>query len=270
MLVIKTLAIKFSYIGTKYHGLALSNTHPSIASKLIEALTHFHIYHSNPIFAGRTDAKVNAKEMVASMNIIILSANINYANMLNSKLPNDIVIISYALVENFNARFDCVERYYKYYFVDYNIKMEYVINRLRNTTNFKALCKKNKKKKKKEDNVGNENLEYIRNINKIEIKKEDGMYCLNVSAKSFLHNMIRKMFWLINEYGKGVIDEEAVSDICNGIGYSGTGKADNLVFCHAKYNKDIEWINDENCGIQKKRNISKKIEYAIDKYIHEY
>lgn len=42
---------------------------------------------------------------------------LNYIKMINSSLPDDIRILSYKRVEpNFNARFDCIKRVYKYFF----------------------------------------------------------------------------------------------------------------------------------------------------------
>lgn len=286
--MIKRVALKFSYIGRNYNGLALAENKPTIASALIKALKATKLYYTNPVFCGRTDTGVNAKSMVASIDIKVLSNKINLVAVLNTKLPDDIIIIAYAFVDDFNARFDCVQRHYKYFFTDWNIKMEWVVEKLKHVKNFKALCRTPQQTTKtckhcrnNENSINidpphkitcscNKPIDFNRTIDSIKIIKTNNLFYLDVKARSFLHNMIRKMFWLINSYGKGRVDELFVESICVGKGYCGTERAENLVFCCAKYEKCIEWKYSVDKKYIEKRNGNKVVEHCIDRFIYDY
>lgn len=281
---IKRIGLRFSYIGRNYHGLALNKDKPTIAEALIKALKKCKIFCSNPTFCGRTDTGVNAKNMVASLDINIYSENINYVAILNSHLPKDIKITGYAFLEDFNARYDCIQRHYKYFFTEYHEKMEWVVDKLRGVKNFKSLCRKTngqstcKRCRDGPSYIDQDGIycackiptDYSRNIDSIEIKKSGDLYFLDIKARSFLHNMIRKIYWLIISYATGRVDEFFVEVICSGEGYCGTEKAENLVFCCAKYDREIEWVGYRVRNFDKERRKSKIIEFAIDKYIYDY
>lgn len=74
--------------------------------------------------AGRTDKGVSAYSNVISLKVrssegskTSTDQNLNYVKMLNSNLPFDIRINACCDVpEDFNARYKCLAREYKYYF----------------------------------------------------------------------------------------------------------------------------------------------------------
>lgn len=261
---IKKLAIKFSYIGKNYHGLALQNQHPTIASHLIHALKKSQIYIEDPIFAGRTDKKVNAKAMVATFKVKFIS-NMNYIAVINQHLPNDINVKAYAFVNDFfSARFDCQSRHYKYYF-HFNgdlMKMQSACDKIKTFKNFKSLCRMSKEMKEKDDTF------FYRSIDNLMIYQVNGIYCMDVRARSFLYNMVRKIFWTVESYALGKINDHDLERIANGEFECGTGSAENLVFCCANYNCDIDWIEyTKNNEILNDRIKVKEIEYEIDQFI---
>ena len=80
------------------------------------------VYPADPSFtrAGRTDKGVSAMGNVIALNLRTREATqkpIQYCSMLNALLPEDIRIIGCEEVSpDFNARYWCKTRRYKYYF----------------------------------------------------------------------------------------------------------------------------------------------------------
>lgn len=107
------------------------------------------------------------------------------------------------------------------------------------------------------------------NLNLIEIVKiNEDIYYLNIKAKSFLHNMFRKIFWIIENYSLGNIYDEMLKNICNNEKECGTGLPENLVFCCAYFNIPIEWVVNRK-NKEKRKNIleAKIIEFETNNFI---
>ena len=75
------------------------------------------------------------------------ASKMNYANMMNSILPEDIRIIGCEEVTpDFNARYWCTTRRYKYFFAKNNLNIELLKQRIKDfegTHNFINFCKIN-------------------------------------------------------------------------------------------------------------------------------
>mgnify|MGYP001571985363 CR=1 FL=1 len=79
--------------------------------------------------AGRTDKGVSALGNVISLKVRSENndnANeMNYIKILNGILPDDIRILQKAEVhDDFNARYHCFSRHYKYFFMKNNLNIE--------------------------------------------------------------------------------------------------------------------------------------------------
>lgn len=109
--------IKFSYDGTGYAGFQKQPNKNTIEQQLEEAATKINNNQKTKITAtGRTDKHVHAKCQFAHLDIAVNITPHKLKRALNSNLPDDIHIIeSYQVKENFHARYNVVEKTYKYY-----------------------------------------------------------------------------------------------------------------------------------------------------------
>uniref|UniRef100_UPI0035900805 tRNA pseudouridine(38/39) synthase n=1 Tax=Myxine glutinosa TaxID=7769 RepID=UPI0035900805 len=134
------VALKIAYLGHRYQGYASqSNTENTVEAHLFEALRQTRLVQSKEKTSyhrcGRTDRGVSAMGQVISLylrsnmaeglgvkpsenGVARTSENeIPYAYILNKVLPYDIRILSWAPVPpEFNARFSCLSRTYRYVF----------------------------------------------------------------------------------------------------------------------------------------------------------
>ena len=196
----KRIAIKLAYLGDKYDGLIIQNNNDNSIERhlfngLIKCCLIKDIESSEFNRCGRTDKGVSSFGNVYSFIVRCNKDNnkpINYIKIINKLLPNDIKVLSYKFVNNeFNARFDCKGRIYKYIF--FNDKMD--INSMNKGCklligkhDFRNFCKMDVV------NVNN----FIREIMDIKIEKVwdngnivDGLYCCTIIGTAFLWHQIR-------------------------------------------------------------------------------
>lgn len=213
----RKIALRISYDGESYKGVQYHKHLKSIHDYLQNALTIAEL-GDNLVFCGRTDAGVSAISMVVSIEVNSRLDNPNrtyeatsedkreypYDVILNMFLPEDIRVTGWAPVpDNFNARYDCIQRHYRYFFVlngmDLN-KMNEAVEQIGKMDDFYFLSTHSNPKA-----VYKRKLDYIA-ISRVEQSKltsNEGLYYLDIKAGGFLHNMVRKIYWVIQRCGKG-------------------------------------------------------------------
>lgn len=184
-------------------------------------------------FCGRTDAGVSAIAMVVSLRVKSRLDEPNrayelaesdrteypYDKMLNEKLPDDIRVTGWASVPDaFSARYSCVQRYYRYYFTMAGMdpgRIQEATERLGRMTNFYRLSTHSNPRavydrridemyvSRADARSDDESSKSIFDQGENRPSRGDGLYCLHIKARGFLHNMVRKMVWVIGEYGRG-------------------------------------------------------------------
>ena len=110
--------ITLSYDGTRYHGWQIQPNGVSVQERLQEALSTLLREPVTVTGAGRTDAGVHARMMVAhfdfSRDDMIDGKQLAYK--LNRLLPYDIAVSRVeAVSEEMHARFSATSRMYRYY-----------------------------------------------------------------------------------------------------------------------------------------------------------
>ncbi|KAF9764902.1 tRNA pseudouridine(38/39) synthase [Nosema granulosis] len=258
----RLIALKISYDGANYSGLAEYKYGNTVGNHIRNALEQSSL-GSKIVYAGRTDAGVSGISMVASCEVKsrLESPNqsysiqdndyleFNYDMILNYYLPEDIRITGWAPVPvDFSARFTCTQRSYRYYFDPEGLdldRMREMASKILEMKNFYNLSKHSDK-----------NARYDRTVDHCEIVEDDLLCYLDIRARSFLHNMVRKIFWVLERAGKG----EAVD--FNGVGIA---PPQNLVFCEAKYPTSLNFIyNNKNKEIYKAQYIKSCIKFKMD------
>ena len=109
--------ITLSYDGTRYHGWQIQPEGVTVQQLLQDALATLLRQYVTVVGAGRTDAGVHARQMVAHIDV---DGEINDVDQLTYKLnrflPYDISIQNVRLVsDDMHARFSAVRRRYRYF-----------------------------------------------------------------------------------------------------------------------------------------------------------
>lgn len=109
--------ITLSYDGTRYHGWQVQPNGPSVQEKLQWALSTILRQDIQVTGAGRTDAGVHARMMVAHFDVDTMDFSLqDLTYKLNRLLPQDIAIQKMEPVsDEMHARFSATSRTYHYY-----------------------------------------------------------------------------------------------------------------------------------------------------------
>ena len=108
--------IKFSYDGTNFSGYQRQSGHRTIQEEMERALKEINNGKDTVInSSGRTDKGVHAKYQTAHVDIDVSITPYKLMRAMNSKLPEDIHVISTEKVNNdFHARYQVLEKEYQY------------------------------------------------------------------------------------------------------------------------------------------------------------
>lgn len=108
--------IYLSYDGTNYHGWQIQPNGISVQEVLMKALSTFLRKPVEVVGAGRTDAGVHARLMVAHFDFDTELNGNTVVDKLNRLLPPDVAVYRVRRVKpEAHARFDATYRTYKYY-----------------------------------------------------------------------------------------------------------------------------------------------------------
>lgn len=217
----KRFFVTFSYNGENYVGWQIQPNGISVQQKLQDALSTILRSSLEVVGAGRTDAGVHARKMIAHFNWE--GADFNGAeltNKLNSFLPADIAIKDIREVTtDAHARFTATSRTYRYYVTrnkdPFLNKLKYrvffepnidLMNRLGNVlkeyTDFTSFSKLHTDVKTNNCHVD------------IAFWEKDGEdWVFTVRADRFLRNMVRAIVGTMLQGGRGQLDEEGLRNI---------------------------------------------------------
>jgi tRNA pseudouridine38-40 synthase len=237
--------IELSYNGKDYHGWQNQPNAISVQEVLEKAMTTLLKEKIAIVGAGRTDAGVHAKQMIAHFDVLNEKDVDKLKYNLNSFLPKDIAIHNiYKVNDDAHARFDAISRTYIYRislvknvftFNDtYYFKQKLDINKMNEATkilfehkNFKCFSKSNTDVKT-----------YNCNIMKAEWVIENDELVFTIKADRFLRNMVRAIVGTMIEIGTGKMKVEQLHDV---IKSKDRSQAAASVPGHALYLSKIEY-----------------------------
>lgn len=108
--------LRFSYHGKAYHGWQRQPNALTVQEVLEDALSTILRTTIEVTGAGRTDAGVHAKELVAHFDYTEIKDHADFVRRVNSYLPDDIAVRELLkTTDGAHARFDAVERTYEYW-----------------------------------------------------------------------------------------------------------------------------------------------------------
>ncbi len=259
--------IYLSYDGKAYHGWQIQPNGMSVQEKLqscISTLLHSPI---EIVGAGRTDAGVNATEMVAHFDCHIAFDISDVVRKLNRFLPSDIVITKIVHVrDDAHARFDAISRTYKYYLtigkspvlrqytfrcpqlLDFNRMNEAAILLLQ-YTDFTSFSKVHTDTKTNNCKIMQAEWSQIKNHPLLlHGCNQSELWEFTIRADRFLRNMVRAIVGTLIDVGRGVMSIEKFCEVikCKNRCAAGTsvpGKA--LFLAGIEYGDDLFVSNDE-------------------------
>jgi len=214
--------ITFSYQGSSYHGWQRQPDACSVQQTLEEAMELLLKQKTELVGAGRTDAGVHAKLMVAHFDTTVDFDATELIHRLNAYLDASIAVASIQKVHaDAHARFDALSRSYEYWIIQQkNPFLEqaahYVIHSLDvEEMNKAAFLMIDHKDFECFSKSNTDVYTYLCDVTKAEWKIIDERLVFHISANRFLRNMVRAIVGTLLEVGKGkmTLDEfKAVLD----------------------------------------------------------
>lgn len=214
--------IYLSFDGTAYHGWQIQPNGLSIQQVLQERFSVLLRREVEIVGAGRTDAGVHARMMVAHFDVEESLDTVQLVYKINRMLPRDIAVQNIREVSpDLHARFSAIARTYYYYIHternpflrQYSLEMPYkldfeAMNRaaamLTDVKDFGAFCKSGADVK-----TTLCNLTVARWVK----MEEGGRWYFEITANRFLRNMVRAVVGTLVEVGRGRMTEAAFAEV---------------------------------------------------------
>lgn len=237
-----------SYDGGNYGGYQLQANRVTVQEVLEEALAKVVKQPVRIYASGRTDAGVHAKGQVFHFQTSVRIPEERWPLAINALLPEDISVLEASYVpSSFHARFDVVEKTYRYclwnrkipdvFLRRYSWHIPYVINleAMREASrfligehDFTSFC-----------SIRAVVEDKVREVYSIDIEeREAGEVWLTFRGKGFLYNMVRIMVGTLVNVGSGKTPPDRVKEILEGKDRDLAGKtapAQGLFLWEVKY-----------------------------------
>ena len=215
--------IKFSYLGTEFHGSQRQPNGITVQETMEQALKMIFREEVPLTFAGRTDAGVHAREMYAHMDVgdEAMSESERLVFRLNGILPNSIAIYDIVPVtDEAHARFTAKSRTYEYHIVDHKDPFSHdLATRVRPGLDFNAMNEAAKYLIGKQDFASfcRSNTDVKTTICDLTYAhwevKENGHAVFTITADRFLRNMVRAVVGTLFEVGRGKMTIEQFAEV---------------------------------------------------------
>ena len=229
--------VTLSYDGTRYHGWQIQPNGVSVQEKLQEALSTLLREPVTVTGAGRTDAGVHARMMVAHFDLPTWHDGIpdgkQLAYKLNRLLPYDIAVSKVeAVSDDMHARFSAKSRMYRYYIHTtkdpfqkaYSCEIHYPLDfgRMNETAqllmtyeDFGAFCKS-----------GADVKTTLCNVTRAEwVQTSPTTWYFEIRANRFLRNMVRAVVGTLIEVGRGRLSLDEFKKVIEGKQRSDAGES---------------------------------------------
>jgi len=238
--------VTFSYDGTRYHGWQIQPNGDSVQAQLQRALSLLLRREIIVTGAGRTDAGVHARMMVAHFDIDDETDGRQLAYKLNKLLPRDIAVAKVERVaDDLHARFSATSRMYRYYLhtaknpflsntsceihypLDFN-KMNEAAKVLMEYEDFGAFCKAHADVKTTLCHVTVAEWHQM----------SPTTWYFEIRANRFLRNMVRAVVGTLVDVGRGRVSIEDFRKIIEGKKRTEAGES---MPAHALFLEDITY-----------------------------
>lgn len=241
--------IYLAYDGTNYHGWQIQPNGTGVQETLMRALSTFLRKEIKVVGAGRTDAGVHAKLMVAHFDFDRELDGAMVTDKLNRLLPPDIAVYEVKRVKDeAHARFDATYRTYKYYVTTqkdpFNRRYAW---RLFNTPDFNKMNEAARTLFDYTDFTSFSKLHTDVKTNNCKITHaawtqiNDTEWVFTIRADRFLRNMVRAVVGTLIEVGCGKLTIEGFRKVIENKDRCSAGSS---VPGHALFLVDVGYPND--------------------------
>ena len=216
------LVIGVEYEGSAYCGWQRQAHSPSVQQELERALSFVADSPVELVCAGRTDTGVHACEQVAHFVTLAERSHRSWLLGANCRLPRDIRILWVASIDDsFHARFSAVARSYRYIIQNTDVPSALFHNKVcwehkplddaimhraaqillgeHDFSSFRA--------------AGCQAKSPVRQIEQINVRRQQDMIYLDVKANAFLHHMVRNIAGSLISIGKGEQSIDWLEDV---------------------------------------------------------
>lgn len=238
--------IQLSYDGAAYHGWQKQPNARSVQQTLQEALSMLLQTDIEVVGAGRTDAGVSARMMVAHFETDKACDNEQLVYKLNKLLPHDIAVQRiWEVPDEMHARFSATSRTYHYYIhtrkdpfvrqyswlvtfpLDF-ARMNEAASRLSDFDDFTSFSK-----------VNTDTKTNLCNVTEARWTQEgENTWRFTITANRFLRNMVRAIVGTLIEVGRGRM---TVDEFCQVIEQKNRCSAGDSVPGHALFLVDVSY-----------------------------
>lgn len=219
----KNYKLKISYDGSRYFGWEHQPDRETIQGKIETVLVRMVDKDMvDVIGAGRTDAGVHARAMIANVQLDTQMSPEEIRDYANRYLPDDIAILEVReAADRFHARYKAVGKTYQYTCFDGPVKpvfdrkyytpldqeldveaMQEAAHFLEGKHDYKSFCGNSRMKKST-----------VRIVDTITVRRRKGYVYLTFHGTGFLQNMVRIMSGTLIEVGLGRKRPEEVGEI---------------------------------------------------------
>ncbi len=205
--------LTLEYDGTGYAGWQRQRDRPSIQQALEEAFRSFCQDGVTLVAAGRTDAGVHALQQVAHVDLARDWPPDTVANAVNQHLrPRAIAILEAVRVRaGFHARFDAVERLYRYRIVCRRAPLAIDLNRawqVPKALDVAAMHEAAQGLVGRHDfttfrDAGCQASSPVRTLDEVSVTDTPDAIAISARARSFLHRQVRSMVGSLVHVGEG-------------------------------------------------------------------
>ncbi len=218
----RNIKLTIEYDGTNYAGWQRQKNATTVQQRLEESIKKLTDEAVEVTGSSRTDAGVHAKGFVANFFTKSTIPAASFREAINSKLPDDIVILQSDEVNNdFHARYSCIGKQYSYTILNRPqpsaLDRKYVYHYKRKL-NFEAMKEACTFFVGKHDfsafrSTGSSVKTSIRTVHKSWLENSGNKIIFYVEADGFLYNMVRIMAGTLIDVGIGKICPEEVDEI---------------------------------------------------------
>ncbi|MCM1063784.1 MAG: tRNA pseudouridine(38-40) synthase TruA [Eubacterium sp.] len=218
----KNYKMLIEYDGSRYYGWQRQPDHETIQGKLEKVLSLMCQTEVEVIGAGRTDAGVHARGMVANAHMDTGFSEEEIRAYLNRYLPGDIAVKEVREASpRFHARYNALGKTYRYTCYDGSVKsvfdrkyvahleekpdiakMRLAAELLKGTHDFRNFCVNPRMKKST-----------VRYVDRIDIVRKGDHIIFTFHGNGFLQNMVRIMVGVLLEAGCDRLTCEQIRDV---------------------------------------------------------
>lgn len=220
---LQRIALLIQYLGTRFYGWQRQPNHRSVQEEIETAIAsvvgHPVVIHA----AGRTDTGVHAAAQVAHFDVVTLIPAHRWADVINARLPDDVLIRASASVDSdWHARFSASCRRYRY--TIYTEARPNLFAKSLSWHYYHAPLDESKIQKALDPMIGRHHMAAFQRANSsrphawvdlqaAECVRQDPFLYIEVQAAGFLYGMMRLLVGLLVEVGRGDRTVESFTEL---------------------------------------------------------